>query len=463
MERGSSLAIKIKPKGVSELKKYLGLLLAVALLLAMMIPAVSGADYKEFHSLNLGGIVGKAIEEIPKEQARQDKLDPDKKDAIGRMPLETEIAIEKFLNKDGYTFVTDDWGWAEPLVQKQVAAFVAKDSEVNIFVGETQQPGFAMKGYYEPFPAALAAKIRKNVVPAAWKPMEYKGKIYGVAGLPGVNAFYWNKDLFKKAGLDPEKPPKTWNQILEYAEKIDKAGNGQFYGGGVYMGPNYGGSLRYTPFVLMLGGGYVDSKGYPTLDKAANVTAFEYLRKLSKHLPPGIAAAPSEGAFWDAMNQQRFAMLIDGPWRVAEGARAGLDFGVSTIPLPDKGGKAANVTIGASFAAVPKYAKYKDEAFKLIEFITMDKGFQTLQASTGQRPSVLASVSEDPAYLAKYPFMKAIFDAEKGNVQGLPTFAKNDVKVWDVLNRAVSKIVITNQPVKDILKQAQKEAMALMK
>ena len=58
---------------------------------------------------------------------------------------------------------------------------------------------------------------------------------------------------------------------------------------------------------------------------------------------------------------------------------------------------------------------------------------------------------------------KALFDAEKGNVQGLPTFAKNDVKVWDVLNRAVSRIVITNEPVANILKAAQKEAMALMK
>lgn len=445
------------------MKRLLALVLIAAAATAMLLPAASGAELKEFHTLTLGGLIGKASEEIPREEERQNKIDPEKKDAIGRLPLETTKALEKFLNKHGYTMVTDDWGWAEPLIQKQIAAFVAKNSEVNIFIGETQQPGFAMKGYYEPFPADMAARIRKTVVPAAWKPMEFKGKLYGVAWNPGVNAFYWNKSLFKKAGLDPEKPPKTWSEMLAMAEQITKAGKGQFYGGGVYMGPNYGGSLRYTPFVLMLGGGYVDSRGYPTLDKPANIKAFEFLRQLSKHLPPGIAAAPSEGPFWDAMNQQRFAMLIDGPWRVVEGARAGIDFGVATIPLPDKGGKPANVTIGANFAAVPKFAKYKDMAFKLIEYITTDKEFQTMLCSTGQRPSVLASVTEDPAYLAKYPFMRALFDAEKGDVQGLPTFAKNDVKVWDVLNRAVSRIVITNEPVDKILKQAQKEAMALMK
>lgn len=49
---------------------------------------------------------------------------------------------------------------------------------------------------------------------------------------------YWNKDLFKDAGLDPEKGPESWDEYVEYAKKITNAEK-NIYGSGLCYGYNY--------------------------------------------------------------------------------------------------------------------------------------------------------------------------------------------------------------------------------
>ncbi len=48
-------------------------------------------------------------------------------------------------------------------------------------------------------------------------------RIYGVPLYADVSALFYNKDLFRKAGLDPDKPPTSLAEIREYADKITRA------------------------------------------------------------------------------------------------------------------------------------------------------------------------------------------------------------------------------------------------
>ncbi|HID95501.1 MAG TPA: extracellular solute-binding protein, partial [Candidatus Latescibacteria bacterium] len=57
-----------------------------------------------------------------------------------------------------------------------------------------------------------------------------KGHIYGILSSIFTAKLFYNKTLFKRAGLDPEVPPKTWGELRDYAKKITKAGKGRFYG-----------------------------------------------------------------------------------------------------------------------------------------------------------------------------------------------------------------------------------------
>jgi multiple sugar transport system substrate-binding protein len=357
-----------------------------------------------------------------------------------------EVSAEK-----GVEWVGLDWGWAEQLTQKQMNAFLAETGP-DVLVGETQMPGFAFNGYLLPFPADLEQKVRDTVVKGAYGPMEVDGQIYGLATYPGVNVLFWNKDILRKAGLDPDKGPETWSEWLDMCEQITAAGNGDFYGGGTYAGPNFGGSLRVGPFLMMAGGGFVDAQGNAAFDSPGNVEALTFMRELSKNSPPGAAAGASEGGWWDALNQGKIAFVVDGPWRLAAGTALGMDIGYSVLPVPE-GRDPANVTIGAAFYGVPTYAENPAAAFAFIESL-IDKRVQDLVIVNNNRPPVLKAYENDAEFMDSY--MATFFKALQGDVSGLPTYKGNqNAKIWDVFHQHMTEAIITNGDIGEILGRAQ--------
>lgn len=378
----------------------------------------------------------------------------------GVFPYFYQQIINDKLKSKNITVKTEDWGWGEPLIQKETAGFLAKNIP-DIIVGETQMPGFALQGLLEPFPDDMAAEIRETIAPAAWKPMEVDGKIYGFASQPGVNSLFWNKKLVKEAGIDPDQAPKDWDELLADIQKVTDAGKGKFYGGGVYAGPNAGGYLRYGPLLIINKGGFIDASGNPAFNSDANVKTVEFLRSMNKNHPAGLMVNPQEGPYFDAFKKQQTAYIIDGPWRASESASLGIEYGMSPIPL-SAGGEAGNITIGAAFHSVPKDAKNKEAAFEYIRAMYSDE-IQTLIADTGVRSPVKKAIAETADYQAKHPEMYLHYQAMNGNVQGLPTFKKEDSKVWQTFGDAVAKAIMTNGDIKGILDDAQAKAEAIVK
>ena len=379
---------------------------------------------------------------------------------LAAAPLRIEVIqyLADKMAEAGYTFELQDWGWAEQLIQKQTAAFLAGTGP-DVTLGETQMPGYAFNGYLAPFPEDLAAKIREILVPGAYLPMTVKGEIYGIGPYPGVNVLFWNKDHFRAAGLDPEVGPKTWSEFLDMANKVTAAGKGEFYGGGTYVGPHFGGSLRVGPFMMMTpGGGFVDENNDINFTNPANIRAFEFLRELNENTPPGIAGAPGEGGWWNAFSQGQICFVVDGPWRMANAKLVGIDCGYSPLPIPDANGRAANVTIGAVFFGVPIYSKNKEGAFKYIMHL-VDEYVQERTLPMINRSVVLKSWGENPENKTSYYY--TIWQALQGQVVGLPTYDKQDAKVWDIFHQAMTQAIMTTGSIEDIISKAEAKAKAL--
>ena len=114
-------------------------------------------------------------------------------------------------------------------------------------------PDFMKAGFLVDLTDLLKDDPNQAKVANAFKDLAtYEGKLYGTGFLPDVSILLWNKGLFKQAGLDPEKPPQTLDEVYEYAKKIRAIGPDTY---GYYFSGNCGGCNIFTQAPSMWGSG----------------------------------------------------------------------------------------------------------------------------------------------------------------------------------------------------------------
>jgi multiple sugar transport system substrate-binding protein len=118
---------------------------------------------------------------------------------------------------------------------------------------------------------------------------KYKGKIYCLPDFVNPMTLLYNTVHYKEAGLDPTKPPATWDQFLDYAKKLTRAGR---YGLGLIGARQEGLFMRFNPFFWGAGAEYLtpDNKR-SALDTPEALEGFRfYVELFTKHkvVPPGV-------------------------------------------------------------------------------------------------------------------------------------------------------------------------------
>ncbi len=112
----------------------------------------------------------------------------------------------------------------DTMQQKIFAAAAGKNIGDILFVDDSFVPAFLKEGLLEPLADAKARAWLDAVSSEIKLRSDYgKGRVWGYAQYGGdTYALTWNKDHFREAGLDPEKPPTTWEAFREYAKKLTK-------------------------------------------------------------------------------------------------------------------------------------------------------------------------------------------------------------------------------------------------
>src|SRR5262245_32777301 len=85
--------------------------------------------------------------------------------------------------------------------------------------------------------------VKDKVAPAHVRAGTWQGKNYAVPHTIDRSVMLYNKDLYTKAGLDPNEPPTTMEEFAEHARAINKLGNDVH---GTYFGGNCGGCIEFT-------------------------------------------------------------------------------------------------------------------------------------------------------------------------------------------------------------------------
>lgn len=126
---------------------------------------------------------------------------------------------------------------------------------------------FAAKGYLQPLKPEDVGYKSEDFWPGAMKAVTWDGVTYGIPTNNETMALIWNADIFERAGLDPENPPATWDDVVEYSKTIkDKLG---IAGYGLVARQNAGNTpYRFMPQLWAYGGGVFDeSTDNPTYDE----------------------------------------------------------------------------------------------------------------------------------------------------------------------------------------------------
>ena len=116
---------------------------------------------------------------------------------------------------------------------------------------------FASKGYFQELKPEDVGYATGDFWPGAIKSDMWDGKEYGIPTNNETMAFIWNADIFKRAGLDPDHPPATWDDVVKYSKQIhDKLG---IAGYGLVAKQNAGNTpFRFMPTLWAYGGGALD-------------------------------------------------------------------------------------------------------------------------------------------------------------------------------------------------------------
>lgn len=217
---------------------------------------------------------------------------------------------------------------------------------------------------------------RDSVFPALWDEMTWENKIYAIPTGAASEAFYWNKEHFRQAGLDPDRPPQTWEELEAYALRLTlRTRRGEIERAG-YI-PGYWdpfGTALFAHWALQKGARFLSEDGRRVhLTSPACVEALEWeaslFEKLGRDELIKLRASFGYGS-QQGFSSGRVSMIVQKSSFIEELAQfaPGIEYGVAPFPLPEEGKPA--VMFGAVWIGIPASAKHPDEAWEFIKYYT---------------------------------------------------------------------------------------------
>lgn len=217
---------------------------------------------------------------------------------------------------------------------------------------------------------------RSKIFPALWDEMQWDGRTYAIPTGTANEAFYWNKAHFREAGLDPDRPPRTWEELEEYAVKLTTYDNkGDIVRAG-YI-PGYWSPFPAPLFLnwpVQMGAKFLSDDGTKVnLTAPANIESLAWEGRLFEKLGRD-ALIRKRGSFGygpqHGFASGQVSMIVQKSSFVQEIERDAptLEYGVAPLPVPNGGHPA--VIAGSVWIGIPSGAKHPEEAWEFIKFYT---------------------------------------------------------------------------------------------
>ncbi len=232
--------------------------------------------------------------------------------------------------------------------------------------------------------------------------MLHRGRQWSVVNTSGSVALYYNRALFRAAGLDPDRPPRTIEEFDECSRRLTVRGaSGDLERVGfLHREPGWWSWIWAWHF----GGRIYDpQKGVALIDSPENVRAMEWIARSNQTL--GVRAidtlAEGFGNYFTPENPfltGKVAMIVQGPWmaNLVNAFRPDLDYGVAPFPSSDGPGAGAGPVglIDTDVLVIPRGAQHPEAAMEFIAF-TQRQDMTERLALAHCKPSPLLETSAE--------------------------------------------------------------------
>jgi len=276
--------------------------------------------------------------------------------------------------------------------------------------------------------------------PALMANGKIEGKTWGIPFQRSTIVAYYNKDLFRAAGLDPEAPPSSWDDLITAGKALTKDGT---YG---LMIPSTGYPYwMFQALAIQNGKEVMSDDGLTTFfDDQTVVDTLDFWKSLSSE--HGIMPE----VMWHSTGNL-----------TAVKKNASFDFGVAELPANVRKG---SPTGGGNFYVFKDTSdEEKAAALKLIEFMTSPEQAATWSISTGYMGVSPAAYETDAlkAYTKEFPPALVARNQLENAVAEFSTF--ETARVRDGLNNAIQSALTGSKSSEDALSEAQSAAERLLK
>jgi multiple sugar transport system substrate-binding protein len=336
-------------------------------------------------------------------------------------------------------FQSDPWGTWET---KYKVMFASGNAPDVFIVNNPDFPTFANAGYLLDLGTEMKEEDFKDYFPGILSMYKWNGKNMALPYTTDARVLWYNKDVFTQAGLDPEKPPTTWDELKQYALQITKATNGDVYGFGMDLG------LQEFPAQSLFtasDSSIINVGGDGAVTPNVNTPQFKDYLKLLTDMKP---AYESDYATLDhhkvgtLFAQKKVAMVIAGTWVTDQNAdlKGATFYGQSLVPKHDA--NAPNGSFGGGFGiGISANSKHPKEALKLAQLLTsVDFNSRTMSDVPANNASLAVSkFATDPAYKV---FMDQIKFARQSQPKTL-FYKEIDSAVYNT----VSKVILGGQSI----------------
>lgn len=287
----------------------------------------------------------------------------------------------------------------------------------------------------------------------------FGGHYWGMPFQKSTPIFYWNKEMFAEVGLDPEQPPETWDELLDFAQQLtvkDASGNVTRYGVEIPID-----TWLLAAFAFQNGATAIGDGTEVFIDTPEMLGALEFMSSLANEYE----VMPQKRLFGDSSADfvaGQTAMLYNSTGSltfIRESAE--FEFGAAFHP----GNVQRGVPTGGGplviFDNIPD--ENKDAAWEFVKWMTspeigarwmLDTGYIAVRKSAAEVPELAAYVEEFPQALVAIEQLQYAFPQ--------PPRTHDGRKIFEIITTALEDAMFLRGEPADLLKAAQEEADAVL-